>query len=48
MNDKLVFIKCLGFTEMQMINFYSQKSDYKAYMKNYGLEILKRFQKKFF
>ncbi len=47
MNDRIVFIQCLGFSEIQMINFYSQQPDYKAYMRNYGLEILDRFQKQF-
>jgi hypothetical protein len=47
MNDTIVFIQCLGFSEIQMINFYSQQPDYKQYMRNYGLEILDRFQKQF-
>lgn len=48
MNYRIVFIQCLGFSEMQMINFYTQQRDYKNYMKKYGEKIANRFEESVF
>ena len=48
LNSTFAYIKCLGFTETDMINFYTQQQRYQSYiMKEYGKKIENSFAQLF-